>query len=226
MLKEFVTKKNRECQLIKRTLIISVLIILVSSLAISVNAYERPEYRDGLTDKWHPGAYCIPCHYTLLSTDKAQSISSGCKCHDYRPKNIEDKYSVDMKQIFNIHKDIVCIRCHVGVKDGTNVTAADFHRIMSKQACMTCHTYENGIIQKPLKTNCSDCHSGDPHVVHGKRLERMCETCHGDFAKNYVGNKTISPVSVSTRPEAAVKEYPTIGQIISNLVESVMQIFR
>lgn len=225
MLKEFVTKKNRECQLIKRTLIISVLIILVSSLAVSVNAYERPEYRDGLTDKWHPGAYCIPCHYTLLNTDKAQSISSGCKCHDYRPKNIEDKYSVDMKQIFNIHKDIVCIRCHVGVKDGTNVTAADFHRIMSKQACMTCHTYENGIIQKPLKTNCSDCHSGDPHVVHGKRLERMCETCHGDFAKNYVGNKTINPVS--TRPEAAaIKEYPTIGQIISNLVEYVMQIFR
>lgn len=52
----------------------------------------------------------------------------------------------------------------------------------------------------------------------------MCETCHGEFAKNYVGDKTINPVS--TRPEAAVKEYPTIGQIISNLVESVMQIFR
>ena len=224
MLKKLFTKNNREYRSIKITLIISVIIIFLSSLAISVNAYQRPEYTDGLTDKWHPGAYCIPCHYTLLSTDKAQSISNGCKCHDYIPKSAENKYKVDMTQIFNIHEDIVCIRCHVGVKEGTNVTAADFHRIMNKETCMTCHTYENGTIQKPLKTKCSDCHSGDPHVVHGKRLEKMCETCHGDFAKNYVGIKTISPISA--KPEAAVREYTTVGQIISNLVESFLQIFR
>ena len=127
-----------------------------------------------------------------------------------------------MTKIFNIHKDIVCIRCHIGVKDGDNVNAADFHRIMSKQTCMTCHTYENETILKPQKTKCSDCHSGDPHVVHGKRLEKMCETCHGEFAKNYVGDKTLSPIS--TRTEAVVKEYPTIGQIISQLINSLLNI--
>ena len=224
MLKEFVIKRNRYYQPLKILLVISYLMIFFFSSVASVNAFERPEIKDGLTDKWHPGAFCIPCHYTLLNTDKAQSISNGCKCHDFRPINAENKYKVDMKKIFDIHKEIVCIRCHVGVKDGTNVTAADFHRIMSKETCFTCHTYENGTIQKPQKTKCSDCHSGDPHVVHGKRLERMCETCHGEFAKNYVGVKSTG--IVSTRPEAAVQEHPTIGQIISNIIGSLLQIFR
>jgi Zn finger protein HypA/HybF involved in hydrogenase expression len=224
MLKELINKKNKKYQPLKVTIIISLIILLFFSLAISVGAYERPEFTDGLTDSWHPGAFCIPCHYTLLSTDKAQSISNGCKCHDYIPKNAESKYSVDMKQIFNIHKDIVCIRCHVGVKEGANLTAADFHRIMSKEACLACHTYENGTYQKPQKTKCSDCHSGDPHVVHGKKLERMCITCHGDFAATYIANKTVS--SSLSKPDDVVKEYPTIGQIISNLIESLFQIFR
>jgi len=224
MLKELGIIRNRYCQPLKIIMVISYLMFFFFSSVVIVYAFERPEIKDGLTDKWHPGAFCIPCHYTLLSTEKAQSISNGCKCHDFRPLNAETKYTVDMKKIFDIHKDIVCIRCHVGVKDGTNVTAADFHRIMSKETCLTCHTYENGTIQKPQKTKCSDCHSGDPHVVHGKRLEKMCETCHGEFAKNYVGTKSTS--IVSPRNETAVQDYSTIGQIISNIIGSLLQILR
>lgn len=224
MLKKFIFKKYWNHILIKGVFILFLSMLFLISLTISVNAYERPEFKDGLTDSWHPGAFCIPCHYTLLSTDKAQTISNGCKCHDYVPKNAVNRYNVDMTKIFDIHKDIVCIRCHVGVKDGTNVTAADFHRIMSKEACMACHTYLNGTIQKPQKTNCSDCHSGDPHVVHGQRLEKMCVTCHGDFADRYIANKTAG--TVLAKPVEVVSEYTTVGKIISNLFGSLFHIIR
>jgi hypothetical protein len=216
--------KNGNYRPMKIVLAVSFVMLFFVSLPISANAFERPEFQDGLTDSWHPGAFCIPCHYTLLSKDKAQSISNGCKCHDYVSSDAVNKYSVDMKKIFDIHKDIVCIRCHAGVKDGNNITASDFHRIMSKEACLACHTYVNGTIQKPQKTNCSDCHSGDPHVVHGNKLENMCVICHGDFAQKYVTNKTVG--TVLAKPVEVVPEYPTIGQIISNLLGSVSQIFR
>jgi hypothetical protein len=193
-------------------------------LATPANAYERPQFKDGLTDSWHPGAYCIPCHYTLLGTDNARSISNGCTCHDYKPKNAQG-LKVDMTRIFDIHKDIVCIKCHVGNKDGDAVKAADFHRIMSNVSCLSCHTFMNDTYQRPQKTKCSDCHGGDPHVVHGKRLEKMCVACHGEFGETYAGQKLSIPSAPKPQAAASV-EYTTIGQVISKIIDSLLQIIR
>ncbi len=217
------SKKNTGYKLVKQILVFLLIALLFS---IAASAYERPQFKDGLTDNWHPGSYCIPCHYTLIGAEKAQNISNGCRCHDYRPKGAEGSLKVDMKQIFNIHKDIVCIRCHVGMKEENNVTAADFHRVMSKTACLSCHTYANGTIQKPLKTNCSDCHGGDPHVVHGEKLESMCEACHGDFAQKYAKLPQALNLSASTAKPGGNNEYPTIGQIINKIISMLLQLVK
>ncbi len=199
---------------------IIILLIIFSGYA---DAYERPEFKDGLADKWHPGSFCIPCHYTLLSSEKAQSISRSCKCHDYKPKNAERSYQVDMSKIFDIHKNAICIRCHI--KATGNITASDFHRAMSNVACLRCHTYSNGTYLKPQKTACSECHGGgDPHIVHDKRLGKMCVACHGSFGEKYI--KKLPPkIRVSLEQQnisAAVKEYPSIGEFIIKIIHALL----
>jgi len=118
----------------------------------------------------------------------------------------------------------------VGNKDKGNITAQDFHRVMSKTACLSCHTFENGTYQRPKKTRCSECHGGDPHVVHGDRLEKMCPACHGIIGEKYL-NKAIPadelPMALNKSKVVTIeKEYLTIGQFINKMIESFMQIFR
>jgi len=227
MFKDNTTQKNIELSIRKILIFLIFSFILVSSLVLlskPANAYERPVFRDGLTDKWHPGAYCIPCHYTLLDTEQARAISNGCKCHYVGPGIPENKYKIDMAPIFDIHKDIVCIKCHVGNKDGNNVTEADFHRVMNKVACLSCHTFENGTYQKPQKTKCSDCHGGDPHVVHGDRLQKMCVACHGEFVLDYTGKPGLP--SAPNQSLIFTREYTTIGEIMTRIIDSLMRLFR
>lgn len=198
-------------------------------ISISNAAYERPEFSDGLYASWHPGSFCIPCHYSLNSVEKAKNISIGCQnCHQYKPKG-STKYDIDMSKIFNIHKDIICIRCHIGIKNQKEVTAQDFHRIMPI-ACNNCHNYSNGTYQIPEKKNCSDCHAnGDPHVVHSgdKRLEKICIACHGeDFANKYISGAVqinvskLGIISVGSATGTAV-EYPTIGKFLENIFKMI-----
>lgn len=228
MFRDEVLKINIKSKFIKRILIVSFIAIFFVLLAVSANAYERPEFKDGLTEKWHPGRFCIPCHYTLMETEKAREISNSCfKCHDNRPENVERGYQIDMSKIYVIHEDIVCIRCHVGTKEETEATAADFHRVMSKTSCLSCHTFENGTYQKPLKTSCSDCHGGDPHVVHGSRLEKMCVACHGEFGEKYsIPSPSNFSVSNMSAAEQSVEGFPTIGEIIIKIIEPLRQIMR
>lgn len=214
----------------KLIFIIGIMTILSDFAIISNAAYERPEFSDGLYSSWHPGSYCIPCHYSLMSVEKAKNISIGCQnCHQYKPKG-SSKYDIDMSKIFNIHKDIICIRCHIGIKNQNKVTAQDFHKIMPID-CKNCHNYSKGTYQVPEKKNCSDCHAnGDPHIVHSgnKRLEKMCIACHGEeFANKYISKGLQINISeqgiVSTKPPVAgVKvEYPTIGKFLENVLKMI-----
>ncbi len=206
--------------------------MVLLTLSSPAGAFERPPFKDGLVNDWHPGSICIPCHYTLLSTEDARAISYGCSCHRYVPK-APLSANTDMTKILDIHENIVCIKCHVGKQNVNNVTASDFHRIMNKVACMQCHTIANGTIQKPLKTNCSDCHAADPHVVHDKKLEDMCVLCHGDYINKFAsttgaaGSGTISALSAAfAKPNDAAAGYPSMGQFISGIFQFILQIMR
>jgi hypothetical protein len=212
--------------------VISICIIILVFIYIpgSSSAYERPEYKDGIGANWHPAKMCLPCHYMLAGTVKARTISYSCQnCHIYKGLGPN---KLNMSKIEDIHVDIVCIECHIGQKSQINVTAADFHRVMSKTACLSCHTVENGTYKKPLKKKCSDCHSGSPHVVHGNKIEKMCVACHGEFGEQYVNqsipqeNKMKSPSisNISSIYGTDKSEYPTIGQLIINLIEKLSQI--
>ncbi len=227
------SEKIKEYYIYRIIGIVSILIISFSFYLSPVDAaYERPEFKDGLTSNWHPGAFCIPCHYSLMSTEKAQNISVSCKnCHENmraREKG-KRKYEIDMNRVFNIHKDIVCIRCHIGTKEQRDVTAQDFHRIMPID-CINCHNYTNGMYQKPEKKNCSDCHmKGDPHVVHGDKVDKMCIACHGEvFANKYVNGTFLKPgQNISTKMLKETREYPTIVnffekilRILTNMIEA------
>lgn len=210
-------KKIKEC----KWLLILIILILFYSPDISA-AYQRVSFDDGLYAQWHPGAFCIPCHYALTSLEKAQSISAGCQCHNYRPNGETTGYKVDMANITELHKDIICIRCHIGMKDQQSVSAQDFHRIMPI-ACSNCHTYLNGTIQIPEKKNCSDCHAnGNPHVVHGAKIGQLCIACHGEeFAKKYPNNTfVVTEGNVSIKPEIVV-ESPTITNFIYKLLQMI-----
>lgn len=228
------SRKKIVQQLIKPIFIICILIILLAFLSGSAYAYESPEYKDGLFQSWHRANLCIPCHYMLAGTAKAQAISNSCEnCHKYRIKgaNAGNDRKIEMSTIENIHTDMVCIKCHVGPRTETNITAADFHRVMSKTACLSCHTFENGSYIKPLKTKCSDCHSGSPHVVHGTRLNKMCVACHGEAIEKFItinpeeaGNIILSQGQNTTIAE--IPEYPTIGQFIIQLIEQFTKILR
>ncbi len=217
-------KRYKEYDIYRIIGIISILIISFSFYLSPVGAYERPEFKDGLTSNWHPGAYCIPCHYSLMSKEKAQNISIACKnCHeDMRAQGKgKGKYEIDMNKILGIHKDIVCIRCHIGTKD-QKVNAQDFHRIMPID-CRNCHNYTNGTYQKPEKKNCSDCHmKGDPHVVHGDKVDKICIACHGEkFANKYVNRTFLKPgQNISAIMLKETREYPTIV----NFLEMILQI--
>lgn len=199
-----------------------ILIFIIFYIPVPVSAYERTMPTDGLIGAWHPGGYCISCHYSLTSIEKAQAISYSCECHNYRPSGITTGYKIDMANITNLHKDIMCIRCHIGMKDQNNVSAQDFHRIMPI-ACNNCHGYINGTIQIPEKKNCSDCHAnGNPHVVHGNKVGELCIACHGeDFAKKYSnGTINVTENNVSLQPEV-VKEYPTVTDLIDKILQTI-----
>jgi hypothetical protein len=133
-----------------------------------------------------------------------------------------------MTKIYDIHKDTMCIRCHIGMKDQQDVTAQDFHRIMPI-ACSNCHKYTNGTYQVPEKKNCSACHAdGNPHVVHGKKIEVLCVACHGeDFANKYVG-KTINITDkgiVMLPGNATVRVYPTITEFLGNMLGIITNVY-
>lgn len=224
MFKDNSSKKNKEYKWICNILISVIILISIIFIPVSAGDYKRPEYKDGLEDKWHPGGYCIPCHYMLLGTEKAREISHGCdKCHVYTPKGADSGLKIDMSKVYDVHKDIVCIRCHVGIKD--NMTSVDFHMIKSKMACETCHTVANGTYLKPPTTKCSNCHSSDPHVVHGKRVENLCVACHGEFGEKYV-KPPAALVPSPGKPEVAVEAFPTIGEFMSKIIESLIRIIR
>jgi hypothetical protein len=241
MFEECNLRKATEFKRIGSILIFAFIIIIINTIPGSANDYKRPEYTDGLENKWHSGSLCIPCHYTLLGDEKAKAISTACTktCHARSnwPEEGGGGWKIDISNISNIHKDILCIRCHVGTKIEANLTAVDFHRVMSKTGCMECHTVENGNYRKPEKTLCSECHAADPHVVHGDRLERMCVACHGStFAQSYI-NKSIkltgniqlpSVLNESSKLNESqnVAEYPTIGQLMTRIIEMLIRIIR
>ncbi len=231
MFRDTTLKTSIKPKFIVGILVFSSIMILLVLSAASANAFERPPFKDALVNQWHPGSFCIPCHYTLLSTKEASVISSSCRCHNYRSS--EGGFKIDLSKIPALHTSIVCIKCHVGTNKENNLTASDFHRVMSKVACLECHTFANGTYQKPQKTNCSDCHGGDPHMVHGKKLENMCVICHGDAIGKYTstfGSTTSGAMPAFspalTKSQAAVKEYPTIGQFISGIIQFILQIIR
>lgn len=200
--------------------ILSILMISFYGFVSISSAYERPVYDQALTAPWHPGSYCIPCHFSLMDKEKAQSISNGCKCHDYRPNGTTGGYKVNMTKIYDIHKDIICIRCHIGMKGQDNVTAQDFHRIMPI-ACSNCHNYTGGTYQIPEKTKCSDCHAdGNPHVVHGNKIDKLCIACHGEeFANKYVNQTIITDKGMVILPvNNTIREYPTITEFLVKLI--------
>ena len=209
----------------EKSFIFNILTILMISfyglVSISSAVYERPAYDQALTAPWHPGSYCIQCHFSLLDKTQAQQMSNTCKCHDYRPAGNIDGYTINMTKIYDIHKDNMCIRCHIGNKNQQTITAQDFHRIMPI-ACSNCHNYTNGTYQVPAKKNCSDCHAdGNPHVVHGDKIEKLCVACHGEeFANKYVNKKIeITAQGMVVVPEnTTVREYPTISSFLSKIL--------
>ena len=229
----FRNRKNIKFVYLTLILSLSLMGALFIFLSQPADGYERPQFKDGLASKWHSGSFCLPCHYMLLGTKNASDISKNCiKCHQYVPKNPTRNKEIDMTKIFGIHQDIVCIKCHVGPNADENLTAADFHSTMSKIPCLGCHVLKNGIYEKPPKTQCSACHSADPHVVHDNRLEKMCEACHGEFGANY-SVPSPSTGAISNQSEIRSREslsiggqYPTIGQLISRIIESLIQITR
>jgi hypothetical protein len=206
--------------------IVSILVFLFYVFVTISAAYERPAFDTALTAKWHPGGYCIPCHYSLMNIEKARSISNTCSCHDIRPRGETGGYNINMTKIYDIHNNIICIRCHIGIKNPDEVTVQDFHRIM-KIACSNCHTYANGTYQVPEKTNCSDCHAGgNPHTVHGNKTEILCIACHGeDFAKKYA-DKTVSipDRNVTIAKQIGPEDYPTVARILSKIIGTLMKI--
>jgi hypothetical protein len=208
---------------------IYIILIIFILIVSSASAYERPKYKDGVAARWHFASICIPCHYTIADTEKATAISGSCEnCHKYRLQGATaaNDRKIDMSKIENIHLDIICIRCHVGPKSRKEITATDFHRVMSKTACLSCHTFENGTYKKPLKTECSDCHRGGPHVVHGERLGKMCVVCHGEDIGNFInvntggnGNKVVMQGPNTSISEISGKSgYLTIGQLIMEIL--------
>ncbi len=204
-------------------------ILLINIITDNAAAYERQAFEDGLTGSWHPGALCITCHYTLNSEERAQSISNGCKCHstEYALKTTEGK-KVNMSKIFDYHKNIICVKCHVGANKNLTLPQ-DIHRVMSNVSCMKCHTIANGTIKRPEKTRCFECHGGDPHVVHGNKVEMICPACHGEFGERYL-DKTLKASERERLPltilnlsskEEKKREYPTIVQFLANLIKSI-----
>lgn len=232
--KDIDSSKKSRATIINNSYIIFIVLILIFLLPDPVNAYESPEYKDGLSQSWHRANLCIPCHYMLAGTAKAQAISNSCEnCHKYRIKGATaaNDRKIEMSNIENIHTNMVCIKCHVGLKAGTNITAADFHRVMSKTACLECHAFDNGTYIKPLKTKCSDCHSGSPHVVHGDRLNKMCVACHGENIEKFITtNPEVAGKMISLSGQNATivdkSEYPTLGEFIIKLIEQFTKILR
>lgn len=206
------------------------IILLMNVITNNATAYERPAFSDGLTDRWHPGALCITCHYVLNSKERAQSISNGCKCHaDYALKNTEGYKKINMSKIFDYHKNIICVKCHVGTNKNQTLPQ-DIHRVMNNISCLKCHTMDNGIIKRPEKTKCFECHGGDPHVVHKNKVERVCPACHGEFGERYV-SRILKESEMSMVPPAVLnatnmsinkkREYTTIVDFLMNIINSM-----
>lgn len=206
--------------------IISIFIILF--ITYQATAYQRSEFKDGLVGRWHPGALCISCHYSLSTTEKAQSISAGCKCHDkiYIPKDAKNVYEVDNSKILDLHKDIICVRCHIGVKN-REASSQDLHYIKKRLECTQCHESENATVKLPEKKKCFECHNADPHVVHSNNTEKLCPACHGEFGERYIENalltseKDMLPTMLAKNETVVIKEYPTIVDFVMSILKSI-----
>lgn len=210
--------------------IIIIVIFAIKLVGTNANAYEMPVSNDGLAERWHPGALCIQCHYSLAGKEKAQSISTGCKCHsvEYVPKDAVSSYTVNKTKILELHQKIVCARCHIGVKD-RDITVQDLHELKKgKVACTKCHVIDNGTIIIPEKKQCYECHGGDPHIVHGNKTEELCIGCHGDFGERYL-NRTLKSAEMSAVPDILkknetimAKESTTIYDFLANIIKSII----
>lgn len=214
----------------KHILILTIIsIFTILFITYQVAAYQRSEIKDGLIGRWHPGALCISCHYSLSTTEKAQSISAGCKCHDkiYIPKEAKNVYEIDNSKIFDLHKNIICVRCHISTKkDDANFQ--DLHSIKSRLKCTQCHVVENATVKIPEKKKCFECHNGDPHVAHSNKTEKLCPVCHGEFGERYIENnllnseKEMLPIILVKNESVVVKEYPTLVDFVINIVKSII----
>ncbi len=129
----------------------------------------------------------------------AQDNSECLMCHEDKDlrgnrngRNIS-LFIDEKKLLSSVHKDALCIDCHIDLKDAELPHADD----LKKATCIKCHSeaqklYEEGLHGKafakgdPLAPYCNDCHGShdmlkisDPKsMVAPLRIPQLCGKCH------------------------------------------------
>lgn len=182
-----------------------------------------PPNPTGFIGSWHPVPECGQCHVTLLTGDELRAKLGSCRCHD---KVYITGGKIDRDTIRTVaHGSKVCVDCHVGsgiLISAGNIPSNGLHRAHELVDCQACHgNGSNPII--PKTNNCTSCHLGGVHTIHGKETGELCVVCHGAFGIKYKaeGYQGIEGVPVAVKPKEV--EYPTILNTLKALIKFIIR---
>ncbi len=156
--------------------LILIIILLVTGLAKADNL--RTDEGGGIPD-WHKPIPCVGCHREGINV----FVGECDDCHEYV---LNDKMIL-VSQLEQSHTPKICTACHMG-NTMVNISTRDrFHTGHENVQCTKCHEYDNfNIIKIKIKTNgfqCVSCHGNEIHGIHVKNLTKICQICHGSWAK-------------------------------------------
>jgi|Deesub1362B_J571_1020462.scaffolds.fasta_scaffold00259_8 hypothetical protein len=217
--------------------VILTVVIMLMILAASLYAQEVVEIREEqakLLKRYtafstHSGWICNKCHLQIMGEQRFREVTGGCLCHR-SPYGKPAKVTIENVQKY-AHDANHCMLCHAGTK---NVNTDVYHKIVHYNvSCSKCHDIrkknDEFDIIKPKSTYCRGCHSEDVHVVHGLRLDRLCEYCHGkEFARKYVSVGLEPPEVKLEKNQTLVKPkeeerggIPSISELIFKILDII-----
>ncbi len=180
-----------------------------------------PPNPTGFIGSWHPAPECGQCHVSLLPESRLRSMVSSCVCH---AKGYTTGGSIDNEKIrTRAHEIRICIDCHIGtgvVKRGEGIPGKEIHRVHLNVECRSCHGAGKSPVI-PESGNCSSCHHGSAHSIHGTRTQDLCVACHGAFGIKYKERGYQMEEGVPVLRKEEEKSYPTILNILKALLRFI-----
>jgi hypothetical protein len=181
----------------KNRIIISIVATSVILLLILALIYPEPMISPGKPIDAHAdlAADCFACHTPFIGSRSAKCID----CHKVEEIGLKTTKGLDIsreKKSVAFHQELIeddCIACHSdhrGVKAFRPISQFSHNLLKSNlhNQCDSCHSNPDDELHRPIKRNCSDCHTQDAwspanfkheeYFLLKPIMQKRCDSCH------------------------------------------------